>query len=239
MDKAYILQQIRRTAEANGGIAPGKARFEAETGIKTYDWLGKHWARWSDAVREAGLTPNEMRTAYDEIDLLRKYADLAQELGRLPSASDLRLRNATDTNYPNQKVFERFGTKEDLIKRVLTFCEEHDGYKDVVQFCKEYSPRRQEIVRADKITEDALGSVYLLKSGKYFKIGRTNSIGRRENELGIQLPERITTVHVIQTDDPPGIEGYWHKRFAAKRKNGEWFELDASDVAAFKRRKFM
>jgi hypothetical protein len=239
MDKAYILQEIRRTAEANGGIAPGKARFEAETGIRTYDWLGKHWARWSDAVREAGLTPNEMRTAYDEADLLRKYADFAQEIGRLPSASDLRLKDTTDPSFPNQKVFERLGTKKDLVNKVLAFCQECDEYNDVIQFCKEYSPRRQETNSANEVNDEAFGFVYLVKSGKYFKVGRTNSIGRREYELGIQLPERATTIHVIQTDDPSGIEGYWHKRFAAKRKNGEWFELDAADVAAFKRRQFM
>lgn len=80
---------------------------------------------------------------------------------------------------------------------------------------------------------------YLLKSGKYYKIGRSNSPGRREYELAIQLPERVKTVHTIKTDDPAGIESYWHQRFSNRRKNGEWFELRREDVSAFRRRKFM
>ena len=79
----------------------------------------------------------------------------------------------------------------------------------------------------------------MLKMGKHYKIGRTNSVGRRERELAMQMPERAKTVHTITTDDPVGIEAYWHRRFEDKRTQGEWFLLDASDVRIFRRRKFM
>jgi hypothetical protein len=79
----------------------------------------------------------------------------------------------------------------------------------------------------------------MIRSSRFYKVGRSNAVGRREYELGIQLPEQSRTVHVIQTDDPVGIEAYWHQRFAVKRQNGEWFKLEPGDVAAFKRRKFM
>ena len=88
-------------------------------------------------------------------------------------------------------------------------------------------------------TEETIGFVYLLKASRYFKVGRSSSFERRSRELAIQLPEKAETVHVIRTDDPIGIERYWHQRFESKRKNGEWFELTAQDVKAFKRRKFM
>jgi hypothetical protein len=53
------------------------------------------------------------------------------------------------------------------------------------------------------------------------------------------MPEAVNTVHSIATDDPDGIEVYWHNRFKSKRAGGEWFSLDATDLKAFKARRFM
>lgn len=51
MNKQHILAEIARIASRNGGVALGRERFFQETGIKESDWLGKYWARWSDAVK--------------------------------------------------------------------------------------------------------------------------------------------------------------------------------------------
>jgi hypothetical protein len=39
-------------------VPVGKDRFAAATGIKETAWRGRYWARYSDAVREAGYGPN-------------------------------------------------------------------------------------------------------------------------------------------------------------------------------------
>lgn len=41
----------------------------------------------------------------------------------------------------------------------------------------------------------------------------------------------VATVHTLKPDDPDRIEAYWHLRFVAKHKDGEWFDLYRPDVA--------
>ena len=240
MDKAHILQEIRRIAQSNDGIPPGSGRFQSETGIKHTQWRGVYWAGWSDALHEAGFTPNQYQQPFDREELLERYAKFARELGQLPSQARLRLQAHRDPEFPSDSTYSsRFGPKAALAEQLLNYCRSQGAYDDVIQLCEVYLSGLQQASSKSSSNGGEVGFVYLIKSGRFYKIGKTNAPGRREYELDIQLPESVKTIHVIRTDDPGGIEAYWHKRFDAKRKKGEWFELTADDIAAFKRRKFM
>lgn len=239
VNKQHILDEIRRTAKANGGEPLGRMRFEQETGIRYHDWWGKYWARWGEAVQEAGFAPNALQDAFSDEMLLGRLVDFIRELGRFPANGDLRIKKRNDPTFPNDKVFDsHFGVRQKLRRAVVEYCQSHTGFDDVMALCSPI-PSVDEAPKREKNAQVVVGFVYLMKSGKHYKIGKTNAAGRREYELAIQLPERLSTVHVIKTDDPDGIEAYWHRRFAAKRGNGEWFALESEDVQAFKRRTFM
>ena len=240
MTKQHILDEIKRTAKANGGLPVGWRKFRSETGIKVNDWCGKYWIRWSEAIKEAGFSANSFVVGYDEEFLLKGFVALIKELQHFPLKAEMRMKRQSDDSFPTEKTFRQFGSKSSFAERVIKFCKEHGGYEDVIVICEPLCSAEPPSVD-DSQDKFEIGFVYLLKSGKHYKIGRSNAAGRRERELQIQLPEAANHVHVIRTDDPLGIEAYWHNRFAAKRvrKEAEWFNLDSSDIKVFRRRTFM
>jgi hypothetical protein len=236
MNRQQIVAEIRRIAIENGGDAPGIQAFGRTTGIKKSDWYPHIWLRWSDALVEAGYAPNTFQTKTSDEVLIAKYIGFARELGRLPVEGEIRRKARSDASFPNPSSFYRFGGKQKLLAALAAYCRKTAGFEDVLALCVE-----QENTTAGASTEKkreiklATGFVYLMKSGPHYKIGRTNSIGRRGSELAIKIPVPPTTVHSIETDDPAGVEVYWHRRFADKRGEGEWFALSPEDVNAFKR----
>jgi hypothetical protein len=237
ISRQHILNEIRRSAHENNGVPLGQTRFENQTGIGQTDW-GRFWPRWGDALREAGFKPNEFQAAYDDEILMDRYIQLTRRLGKLPTRAELIVQRHTDPEFPSHGAYRRWGNKQKIVEKVRNYCEGREEYADVLHLCAAV-PIAEEVEVPPNAPKGEDGYVYLIRSGRYFKIGKSNAAGRREYELAIQLPEKPKTVHVIKTDDPSGIEAYWHKRFESKRKGGEWFDLDGADVQAFKRRKFM
>ena len=230
-----ILSEIQRLAKESGGQPPGSRLFEQKTGIRPGAWRGVYWARWGDAVTEAGLTPNVALAKYDEQFLLSKIAGVCRELGKIPTAMEFRIYGRSHPEFPNHKsIYRRFQSTVNMLRLLSEWAQANDSYADVAAML---AGRIADSEVESKPGVD--GFVYLIQWGNNYKIGRGDQLERRVKQVRTGLPDSGRLVHAIRTDDPSGIEAYLHRRFAEKRaENGEWFKLTKADVAAFKRRKF-
>jgi hypothetical protein len=236
VDKQEVIAAIRRLTDENGGVPVGLRRFVSETGTRQHEVIGKYWARWGDALEEAGYSANEWNPPIEEEMLLSAYVVLARGLGKLPTVRELALEARTNPGFPANTTYRRrFGSQGNLAEKVRAHCLANPGNEDVLALCPEPTEQEAPTPEAPVFAGALVGYVYLLKSGRFYKIGRSNDSGRRNYEIRLQQPESVKEVWEIKTDDPVGIEAYWHKRFADKRVKGEWFDLRRTDVDAFKR----
>jgi len=240
MNRDFILGEIRRAYAENDGQPLGVARFEELTGISMSVWRGRFWATWGDATADAQIQPGRMIEAFDDEHLLTLLAELCRACGRFPTYAETRMARSRSKDFPDHKVFERFGPKAARIEVLRQFASEHAKFADVLSLLPAQTEAEIEANDAAGTGADlGDGFVYMIKLGKAYKVGRTFSVPRRHREIALELPQKPDVVHSIRTDDPEGIEAYWHRRFEAKRTNGEWFALGPADIKAFRRRKFM
>lgn len=231
--KEQIISEVQRLAK-DLGCAPGKRAFENATGIKEHRWRGIYWTKWSDLLSEAGLNSNEMTSAYPNEVVMEHILDACRHFGKFPTTAELTLYARSVPGFPSEKAIRnRFPKRIELAAALREYARSNDKYVDVVDLLPEVSP--VPYVAPEKVAE---GFVYLLKSGAFYKIGRSDEIERRIKEIRISLPETAELIHQIRTDDPSGIEAYWHRRFQHFRLNGEWFKLGKAEVAAFRRRTY-
>lgn len=75
------------------------------------------------------------------------------------------------------------------------------------------------------------GYIYLVQAGGRYKIGKATDVAKRIKSLQTGSAEAIRLIHSIPTQRVELAEKQLHARFKAKRERGEWFDLDAEDVA--------
>src|SRR5271166_4248428 len=225
--KEGIIADIQRTASDNGGTPLGQRTFERETGISTASWRGKYWRNWSDALVEAGFVANRAPEAYDQSYLVLSLARLTQKNRRFPTYADMRLERGANKSFPAHHVLTRLGTVNERVELVRKYATEHHEYSDLLNLLPQEQDNGDGTSPKDSAASTNDGYVYmgLLKLGreKRYKIGKAVLVGRRTDQISLQLPEDLELVHTIRTDDAYGIEDYWHRRFNSKNTKGEWF----------------
>jgi hypothetical protein len=229
--KETVLSEIRRIAKERGGHVSLRA-FLGATGISVKQVLGRYWATWNEALAEAGVTTTSFfRPKVQEGPVVEALAHLVERLKKWPTQNELRLERNRNRSFPTLDVLRRVSEGAPLSSRVASYCADNSGLSTAARVAAE----RMEIEKATPVLlgrTPISGYVYMMRSRKRYKIGHTTSPARRHREVRLDLPDPTTVVHAISTDDPSGIEAYWHERFKAKRiRDTEFFTLDSSDVA--------
>jgi len=239
MTKDEIVKRIRELAAERGGHV-GFDVFVSETDIKD-KWLRRQewWTGWNNLLSEIGLETREFsvpRTPDSRI--AEAVAMVIERDERWPTEDDLVRERKRDPSFPSLGVIRRLRKSGALAKLIVALGETSEQFFKASMIAKKHLPSEVDDIDAQP-NDRVKGYVYMLRSGRSYKIGKSNDPSRRYREVRLELPDETHQVHTIPTDDPTGIEVYWRRRFAEKQiRNTEFFTLDANDVQAFKRRKY-
>src|SRR5438270_14051720 len=78
--RVRIVSRIQEITAENDGVPPGLEQFAKKSGIKRSLYIGRVWATWGEALREAGFAPNEPNGRLDDDVMLAAVAEVARLL---------------------------------------------------------------------------------------------------------------------------------------------------------------
>lgn len=246
VSREEILSEIGKYVSGHNGGVPGERTFAAATGIKPWAWKGRYWARWTDAVREAGYNPKAMQQKIPDEDMLRQLAGFVTKLGHFPVQSEIDMQAGTAPGFPVSDTFrKRYGGMPQTAVALLEYSRK-TGDATLAKLCEarleSEALKPKPAANRKPGTVAKPGFVYLKYSPslRLYKIGKANDPIKRGAGISLLLPEDLVPKHAIRTDCPFILEKYWENRFRDKKKQGEWYDLNSADIEAFKkRREFM
>ena len=190
------------------------------TAIATYQGTKIYTDHYSDGIFIDAFELNKM--TFEEI---RQWLKVALPLSRESQLSNMYTMNGR--HFDSQFFYD--GDVNVILDGILFTKQEKTELLEYLKYGKAIYEKQQR----EKGTVNKAGYVYLVRFGKtdYYKIGHTNDIDRRINvEIAPKMPEEPEIIHTIKTKDRFKLESELHKRYADKRKNGEWFELSQDDI---------
>jgi hypothetical protein len=246
LTKEFIADLYRKQVSVYGKVL-SESEFRRQTGVPPYHWWKGYWKSWSEFQIEAGFAPTPQITKIPDEVLLREYADLALRLNRLPTSRDLIQRKKEDPSFPGQSTFGRLARLNEFLLKLEAWCEGKPAFAAVAAMIER---RRIDLLGRRRDADRVRGFVYLARRGPVgangvrppedmiYEIGREIGAGKQLQRIAVRTSCSPGTIHVIDTDDPEGIERYWRSRFRSRRRGRRYFRLFPEDVPAFRWRRY-
>ncbi|MHB8595166.1 MAG: GIY-YIG nuclease family protein, partial [Acidimicrobiales bacterium] len=196
-----VISAYRKATKANTDIPLSQREFKKI--VPETAWFRKYFARFSELVRAAGYEPGVKHVRHADEPLLEPMVELVRRFGRFPTSAERVMERRSNPAFPsNATLGDHFGDTDGLKAALRSFCARREDCDDILELLS----GNPSAVDIEPSSIKARGSVYLMRYGRNYKIGRTNSVGRRHYEHGRAVPGEHRLIHHFETDDPEGIE---------------------------------
>src|ERR1700686_1659705 len=216
--KDQLVGLLQQSASNNGNRPLGAVAFFRQTGLNKQNLWDVGIRSYGDLCEIAGYERNQIKKSAETDRLLESLAILTEKLGRYPDTTDREIAHRSDSTFPSYRPFQTAQKKNGPLERQLQeWCRSRPQYANALNIVEirlsegESAPRS--VLQTRKIVT---GYVYLFRygiSGRDYKIGMSDDAAIRHAQLSGMFPGNLRIVHVIETDDPRGIERYWLQRF--------------------------
>lgn len=126
-----------------------------------------------------------------------------------------------------KSFFEKLLSKNDLIEN-----SSRNSTLQKIYLFEANSRELEQVIESSFPEGSASGYVYFVQEhmNGTFKIGKTKNIERRMNVFNVKLPFKNELIFLVKSGNHHQTEVAFHKYFASKRLEGEWFALNKEDV---------
>lgn len=131
----------------------------------------------------------------------------------------------------------RYYTRAEFESAVIRLRKFYEGVPDVDDLIEKTNRDAAALSMLEEFFIDAApdhsaGTVYVIQGNHgYCKIGKTENLPARLRSLSTASPFELQVLMTFKSHDMGWLEAVLHKRYAAKRLRGEWFELSEEDIA--------
>jgi len=190
----------------------------------------------------AALRPRHglLVASWDQVEELGRATRFGVVLGIGPGGANVRWSVADQSFRPSpsgrrwwKQAKPFFSFAPDVVARYMLDALFAEHFTDMLHFD---TPVRMHSQAADSRPSNhpTGGYVYLVRSQYGVKIGKSVNVKSRTRLFEVKLPFPISVEHYAWFDDYSYAERDLHKRYHAKRLEGEWFDLSKDDIAQIK-----